>query len=297
MFTSSQKKNASLFVATIGATAAVIALWPAFASLYKKSDSQIAPPRTAVAPGGIAIAGGTINALPTNSDASMQITINNGTPISLDFFKQEIIGHEQQKQVAKTLEAKLEDTKRSLGQWQFWYFRSAHPRAVEMLQDLAALRQNYLVQSSSFNDRWAKTIPDPETRTTYINDVLLRYGWAQEQDGVLHTTKKGLDLLKQSGLDITPYAVEHVISPSFDCRKADKWYEKEICSNAELARLDVEMVRLFKQLKNKFGPNEKIISASQVNWRNKTRNVCLDQSCLVASYNERIRQLRSEGAQ
>ncbi|AEV26392.1 uncharacterized protein conserved in bacteria, putative lipoprotein [Azospira oryzae PS] len=295
MLTPSQQKTA-MFIATIAAAIfGGIQLWPAFASLYK-IDPAPTPTNTAVAPGGIAIAGGTIGALPSNGGTPMQVTINNGDPIALEFLKREIIGHEQQRQVAQTLEAKLADTEQSLRAWQFWYFRSAHPMVVEMLRDLATL-QNYLVRKDVFDARWASTIQIPETRRIYINDVLLRYEWALEQGGMLRVTERGISLLRQSGLYVTPYVAERVVSPSFDCGRADKWYEKLICSDAELATLDVEMVRLFRQLQSRSGSDEQVINASQVDWRNRVRNVCPDRTCLVVSYSERIKQLRSAGAQ
>lgn len=295
MLTPSKQKSA-MFIATIAAAIiGAIQLWPAFASLYK-ADPPPMHLNTAVAPGGIAIASGTISALPSASGGSIQVTVNNGDPAALEFLKREIVGHEQQRQTAQTLESKLTETQQSLREWQFWYFRSAHPVTVEMLRDLAAL-QNYSVRKDVFDARWANAIQATETRSTYINDVLLRYGWALEQGRLLHVTEVGLSLLRQSGLYVTPYLAERVVSPSFDCGKADKWYEKVICSDTELATLDVEMFRLFKQLESHPGSNAKIVNAIQVDWRNKERNVCLDRNCLVVSYRERIRQLRLAGVQ
>lgn len=293
MLSPSQKKT-SMFVATISAAIfGGVALWPAFASLYK---TDAATSNTAVAPGGIAIAGATISALPSNGGAAMQVTISNSDPIAIEFLKREIIGHEQQKLAAQTFEAKFEETEQSLRSWQFWYFRSAHPMAVEMLRDLAAL-QNYSVRKDVFDARWASAIQAPETRSIYINDVLLRYGWALEQDGLLRVTKDGSVLLTQSGLYVTPYVSEHAVSPSFDCGKSDQWYEKVICSDAELAALDVEMVRLFRQRINHTDSDARVMSISQAGWRNKVRNVCPDRNCLVNSYNERIKQLWLVGVQ
>lgn len=281
-----------MFVATIAAAIfGGIQLWPAFASLYK-TEPPSTPENSAVAPGGVAIASGTIGALPTNSDSPVQITINNGNPVDLEILKREIIGHEHQRQTAQTLEAKLAYTEQSLRSWQFWYFQSAHPIAIEMLKDLAAL-ENYSVRKDIFDARWANAINVPETRRLYINDVLLRYGWAIDQGGFFRVSEGGLRLLKQSGLYVKPYIAERSVSPGFDCGKAKEWYEKLICSDTELAELDVEMVRLFRQLQARPGIDAKAINASQVDWRNKVRNVCSDRSCLVASYGERIKQLRS----
>lgn len=295
MLTPGQRKKA-IFIATIAAAVfGGVQLWTSFASLYKTDP----PPQvinTANALGGVAIAGGALGALPANSGAAAQITINNSDPGALEFLKQEIIGHEQQKQAAKTLEVKLADTERSLQFWKFWYFRSAHPVTIEMLKDLAAL-QNYAVRKDVFDARWANVISTTETRAIYINEVLLRHGWATEQNGLLRVSENGLMLLKESGLYVAPYRVERVISPSFDCGKAQQWYEKLICSDQELAVLDVEMVRLFKKLQSNPMLDTQFINSSQVDWRNTVRNVCPDRNCLISSYAVRIKQLKSAGAQ
>lgn len=272
-----------------------IQLWPAFASFYK-NDPPSVHSNTAVAVGGIAVTGTTVGALPSNGSASMQVTTNNSDPKALEFLKREIIGREQQRQVAQTLEAKLADTEQSLRAWQFWYFRSAHPTAVEMLKDLAAL-QNYSVRKDVFDARWADLIRASETRSVYINEVLLRYGWALEQGGLLRISERGLSLLKQSGLYVTPHVSEGTISPSFDCGKAREWYEKLICSDAELATLDNEMFRLFKHLQTHSDADAQIINASQAGWLKKVRDVCPDRNCLVYNYTERIKQLRLAAAQ
>lgn len=286
------QKNTAIFVATIAAAVfGGIQLWPSFATLFKP-DSPQSVVNTANAPGGVAIAGGALAALPSNSVASTQITINNGDPKALEFLKQEIIGHEQQKQVSRSLEIRLAEAEQSLELWKFWYFRSVHPSSIDMLKDLAAL-QFYVVRKDVFDARWANIIQANETRNIYINDILVRQGWATVQDGFLRVSESGLSLLKQSGLYIQPYAVRRSISPSFDCRKADKWYEKLICSDEELAVLDVEMAKLFKQLQNQSTLNAKLINSSQVDWRNNSRNVCTDRNSLIESYSTRISQLRS----
>ena len=159
-----------------------------------------------------------------------------------------------------------------------------------MLKDLAAL-QNYSVQKAIFDERWAHTIQQSETRRIYINDVLIHYGWAIEQNGFLRVTTEGLNLLKQSGINILPYAAKHSFSPSFNCDNADKLYEKLICSDEELSKLDVDMVRLFKHIETLPDSDAKAINASQVTWRKRVRNVCTDRTCLAISYNERIKQL------
>jgi uncharacterized protein YecT (DUF1311 family) len=211
---------------------------------------------------------------------------------TLEYLKKEIIGHEQQAQTSRTLEEKLAATEKSLKIWQFWYFQSAQPLVIEMLKDLAAL-QNYSVSKKEFTSRWGDRITSIETRILFIDNILLRYGWALERDGLINITVLGLDLLKQSGANVALYTTTQVANPSFDCRKADKWYEKAICSDVTLAKLDVEMVRLFKALTADTNNNVQEIKASQVEWRNSVRNTCPNQQCLITSYSDRIEQLRS----
>lgn len=294
MVTPTQQK--AIYVATIAAAVfGGIQLWPSIASLYKV-DPPANIANTASAPGGVAMAGVSLGALPVNGSVATQITINNSDRVALEFLKEEIIGRENQKQVAQSLEMKLADNERSLQDWQFWYFHGVHPLSIEMLKDLGKL-QNYPVRKADFDVRWATIIQVNETRSIYINDVLLRYGWVTEQNGLLSVSARGLRMLKQSGLYVAPYAVARVVSPSFDCSKAEKNYEKIICSDEELALLDIEMVRLFKHFQSPTNLESKLINGSQVDWRNQVRNVCLDRNCLVASYNGRIRQLKSAGAQ
>jgi hypothetical protein len=295
MLTHTQKKSA-IFVATIAsAIFGGIQLWPAFAARSELEPStQIV--NTATAPGGIAIAGSTLGALPSNGSTSPQVVIYNNDPKTLEFLKQEIIEQEKQKNSQRSLEIKLADTDHSLQLWKFWYFRDLHPYSIEMFKDLAAL-QNYPVRRDFFDARWANHIPAQKTRTIYINDVLLLQGWAIEEGGFLRVSESGLALLKQSGLYVAPYPNGRVISPSFDCRNAEKWYEKLSCSDQELATLDVEMVRLFKQLQTSRTTDAQLINSSQTDWRNKVRNPCQDRNCLIASYTARIQQFKSMGAQ
>lgn len=289
MLTATQQRLG--FIATVAAAVfGGVQLWPSFASLYK--PETIAPgSNTAFAPGGVAISSGSLGTLPANGATSTQVTINNSDPAALEFLKREVERNERQKQTAQSLEAKLIESERSLQIWQFRYFHSSYPASVEMLQDLAAL-QNYEVRREDFDSRWADRISSTDARRTYINDVLLAYGWAVEQDGLLRISEKGSLLLRNFGISVMPYRGGNVEKPSFDCNKADKWYEKLICSDSELAALDLEMARLFRQLKSHSTDEANALNASQAEWRKNVRNVCRDRACLIDGYTARIKQLR-----
>lgn len=294
MLTRTQKKLA-IFISTIAAAVfSGLQLFPSFAAMFK-TDPTPTTINTANAPGGIAIAGGTISALPSKEGAASPITIYNYDPKTLDYLKQEIIGHELQKQAAHDLETRLSESAQSAEKWKFWYFRDVHPLSIKMLQDLAAL-QNFVVRREVFDARWADLIPSQETRSIYLNNILVQQGWAIEQAGLLSISTNGLAALKQAGLDSIPYKLGRGISPSFNCNKADKWFEKLICSDDDLAKLDVEMARLFRQLQNQSSRTQ-LAAISQADWRNKVRNICPDRSCLIASYTGRIAQLKAMGAQ
>ncbi|WP_176088364.1 lysozyme inhibitor LprI family protein [Achromobacter anxifer] len=258
--------------------------------------NRIEPPaptsNTAVAPGGVAIAGASLASAATGPGFT-QVTINNGDPAAFAAIKSEIEGHERQKQLAQSLEAKLAEAERSLRVWQFWYFRSAHPDSVEMLRDLAELK-NFRISKESFKQRWAARFASNEIRNAYIDDIIIQYGWVIEKDGLLSVSENGYGLLEKSGISITPYSKQ--VKPSFDCNKATKWYEELICSDAELASLDFEMYRLLGVHRSQSNNNRRPLNPSQADWRNKVRNICPDRACLVQSYTTRIELLNQATA-
>ena len=285
MLTARQKKVA--YVAAIAsAIFAGIQLGPSLVSMFR-AEPPAPISNTAVAPGGVAISGASLVSAATGP-GSTQVTINNGDPAALAVLKLEIEGHERQKNLAQSLEAKLAEAERSQRVWQFWYFRSAYPDSVEMLRDLAALK-NFIVKKEDFKQRWAARFASNETRNAYIDDIIIRYGWVIEKEGLLSVSENGYGLLEMSGNSVIPYSKQ--VKPGFDCSKATKWYEDLICSDAELASLDAEMYRLLEALRSQPSNNRRPLSPSQADWRNKVRNVCLDRACLVQSYSTRIEQL------
>jgi uncharacterized protein YecT (DUF1311 family) len=89
-------------------------------------------------------------------------------------------------------------------------------------------------------------------------------------------------------------------APSFDCSKASGRVEKLICSDPELASLDVELAHLYKALSSQAtGQKLKAFRTYQRGWI-KGRNDCWKAvavgvlTCVEASYRTRIRELRSQ---
>ncbi len=77
-----------------------------------------------------------------------------------------------------------------------------------------------------------------------------------------------------------------VVSPSFDCTKAQSVPEHLICNDAELANLDVQLYTVYKQAKQASNNADwfKQTSRTAHKWREAN---CRDKACLLAWYSER----------
>jgi uncharacterized protein YecT (DUF1311 family) len=89
-------------------------------------------------------------------------------------------------------------------------------------------------------------------------------------------------------------------APSFDCSKASGPVEALICSDPELAALDVELARLYQAVSAKMsGRERKTLRTYQRGWL-KGRNDCWKavgvgvRACVEASYRGRIQELRAQ---
>ncbi|MFP5441199.1 MAG: lysozyme inhibitor LprI family protein [Gammaproteobacteria bacterium] len=81
-----------------------------------------------------------------------------------------------------------------------------------------------------------------------------------------------------------------VASPSFDCGKASTPAEQTICSDAELAALDVELSGLYRNLRESY-PDPAALKSEQVAWVRNDRDGCADAACMKAAYRARIDDL------
>jgi uncharacterized protein YecT (DUF1311 family) len=77
-----------------------------------------------------------------------------------------------------------------------------------------------------------------------------------------------------------------VVSPSFDCTKAQTVPEHLICNDAELANLDVELYTVYNQAKQASNNADwfKQTSRAAHKWREAN---CSDKACLLSWYSER----------
>jgi uncharacterized protein len=112
-------------------------------------------------------------------------------------------------------------------------------------------------------------------------------------------TKEG-DMYKSVMVLISSFALlstpVFAAKPSFSCSKATHEIEKLICSNDELAALDVSLNNLYQAvLKNTPAAAQKRLKSEQIGW-SKGRNDCWKEddkvACTRDSYQARINELK-----
>lgn len=86
------------------------------------------------------------------------------------------------------------------------------------------------------------------------------------------------------------------IPPSFNCKFAATRAEKLICGDDELASLDRELNRAYRQLDRSAGPLRQQIAAEQRGWRIGQRDACGDTACVADAMRQRIIVLDSQRA-
>lgn len=88
----------------------------------------------------------------------------------------------------------------------------------------------------------------------------------------------------------TPPQDSGPITASFDCAKASSAQEKMICSDRELARLDVDLARAYGKAREA-AADPKALQAEQLQWLSSTRKSCSDKACLADAYMSRTAEL------
>jgi hypothetical protein len=89
--------------------------------------------------------------------------------------------------------------------------------------------------------------------------------------------------------DSTPEAAEQE-GPSFDCAKAHSPTEHLICSDPQLATLDVELAALYTQAKAAASDQAAFARESRSEW-SRRESTCTDKPCLLEWYAQRRAQL------
>lgn len=87
---------------------------------------------------------------------------------------------------------------------------------------------------------------------------------------------------------ITPVPQRAAIPPTFNCDKAGTNSEKMICASDELAALDREMARAYRQLFSVAVKRRELLANEQSAWRLSVRDACPDESCISRVMRQRI---------
>lgn len=93
-----------------------------------------------------------------------------------------------------------------------------------------------------------------------------------------------------------PAATPLKTAPSFNCKFAAARAEKLICGDEELAALDRDLNRAYRQLDRVAGPLRQQIAAEQNGWRVGERDACSDAACVTDAMRQRITVLDSQRA-
>lgn len=81
-----------------------------------------------------------------------------------------------------------------------------------------------------------------------------------------------------------------LFSPSFDCAKASNGPERLICSDRDLAKLDVQLGQTYSKAVGKAADKKKL-QVDQLDWMKGERNACSDKPCMAAAIEKRIKVL------
>ena len=106
-----------------------------------------------------------------------------------------------------------------------------------------------------------------------------------------------LSLLLGIFFTLTGYAGvdEGSVSPSFDCNKARSISEKLICSDAELSRLDNELVTIYYKAKLAAHDKKAFATENTLRWKQREGS-CTDKECLFAWFASRKAELMEQQA-
>jgi uncharacterized protein YecT (DUF1311 family) len=91
-------------------------------------------------------------------------------------------------------------------------------------------------------------------------------------------------LFDKTAINNSPFA------PSFDCQKASNGAERLVCSNRELAKLDVDLNQIYIKARDLTDDKEKLKN-EQNEWIKSSRNACSDGNCMTNAFKQRISEL------
>jgi uncharacterized protein YecT (DUF1311 family) len=97
---------------------------------------------------------------------------------------------------------------------------------------------------------------------------------------------------KSSAPDMLTPASSGTFSPSFDCKKASTGPERLICSNQQLASLDVQLMQAYRRAMSS-APNRSSLRVAQIDWNKNQRDACSTAECMISAYKTRIQSLEA----
>jgi|GEM_PF-3832889 len=192
--------NKTLLWTVIGSVAAVLALIPAF-SKDEKGIQQ-----TTIVQGNNNIVNQ--SAPPLSNAPALPSVVNNisitnqNTVVTQDvaaFIARQSALVENEKRDAEDYRYQADAWKANAQAWQVAYINLVAPDAVLMLEDLAQLRQ-FVFTESWFIERWSARIENIQQRIFYVEQILLKFGWASTNNGRLFITEEGVTLLQRNRL-------------------------------------------------------------------------------------------------
>lgn len=96
---------------------------------------------------------------------------------------------------------------------------------------------------------------------------------------------------KEASRQSTPQAAAAPRQTSFDCAKAKSVPEKLICSDDELAALDLKLSGVFAAALKRSSDPAALRRAGAAAWKQR-ESQCIDKQCLVSWFNQRLEALR-----
>jgi hypothetical protein len=89
---------------------------------------------------------------------------------------------------------------------------------------------------------------------------------------------------------VAPQSSERTWQPSFDCRAAGTEIERLICASEPLSRADVSMAKVYTEAFASSGDKD-ALRREQISWRQKVRDTCTDEACVMQAYERRAAAL------
>jgi uncharacterized protein YecT (DUF1311 family) len=97
---------------------------------------------------------------------------------------------------------------------------------------------------------------------------------------------------KSSAPGMLTSALSGTFAPSFDCTKASTGPERLICSNQQLASLDVQLMQAYRRAMRS-ALNKDSLRAAQIDWIKNQRDACSTAECMISAYKTRIQSIEA----